>query len=93
METATSIDEHLEQRLTDLEAEVARLEKSLALYKKLHNKLMHEMPERSGRYFICGELGSKDDCNLPERILICPEYGADGFAVYIKEKDYSAPEW
>ena len=44
-----------------------------------------------GVYFICGEGGEKDSMNLPEKILVCPAYGSDGFAVYTKSSDYSAP--
>jgi len=58
---------------------------------KLKNILKSLLPEKSGQYFICGEIGEKDNANLPEYILVCPEYGADGFAVYKKDKDYASP--
>jgi hypothetical protein len=44
-------------------------------------------------YFICGEAGEKDDMGLPEKIMVCPAYGLDGFAMYTKTSDYSAPEY
>ena len=44
-----------------------------------------------GVYFICGEGGEKDSMNLPKTILVCPAYGLDGFAIYTKTSDYSAP--
>jgi hypothetical protein len=44
-------------------------------------------------YFICGEGGEKDDMGLPEKIMVCPAYGLDGFAMYTKTSDYSAPEY
>jgi hypothetical protein len=44
-----------------------------------------------GVYFICGEGGEKDSMNLPQKLLVCPAYGLDGFAVYTKSSDYSAP--
>jgi hypothetical protein len=45
------------------------------------------------KMFICG--GSKDlgPDNLPDMIMVCPTVGADGFAVYKKYKDYSAPSY
>jgi len=32
-----------------------------------------------------------DADGMNEYILVCPMYGADGFAMYKKHKDYSAP--
>ena len=46
-----------------------------------------------GVYFICGDSGEKDTMGLPEKILVCPAYGLDGFAIYTKTSDYSAPEY
>ena len=79
--------------IQELEDKIEKLEKVNKVYEKLHNKLMHENPEKSGRYFICGEAGEKDSFGVPIHILICPEYGADGFYVFKKEREYSAPEW
>lgn len=44
-------------------------------------------------YFICGEAGTKDDNNLPDRIYICPAYGCDWFQVYEKTDKTFGPEW
>ena len=30
---------------------------------------------------------------LPEKIMVCPAYGLDGFAIYTKTSNYSAPEY
>lgn len=79
--------------IKELEEKVQKLERANEVYERLHKKIMHEHPEKSGAYFICGEAGEKDDFDVPEKILICPQYGADGFYVYTKERDYSAPEW
>lgn len=49
--------------------------------------------ERSDGFFVCGEAGGKDGMGLPDRILVCPSQGLDGFAVYEKKTDYSAPGW
>lgn len=58
---------------------------------KLKKILSHLLSDRSGVYFICGESGNKDTLGLPERIFICPTYGADGFAIYQKKENYSSP--
>jgi hypothetical protein len=79
--------------IAELENKVKLLEQANKVYEKLHNKLMHEYPEKSGSYFICGEAGEKDDWGIPSHLMICPQYGADGFYVYKKEKDYSSPGW
>lgn len=76
-----------------LEHKINLLEKANKAYDKLHHKLIHESPERSGHFFICGRIGEDDGMGLPNGILICPSYGLDGFAVYTKTKDYTAPEW
>ena len=77
--------------IKELEEQVEKLERANKLYEKLHNKLMHEMPEKSGRYFICGSMGETDDFGVPERMMVCPSYGSDGFYVFKKERDYDAP--
>jgi hypothetical protein len=41
--------------------------------------------------FICGMSEDRDEMGLPERLLVCPYEGLDGFAVYTKTADYSAP--
>lgn len=43
--------------------------------------------------FICGGTEDKDIMGLPSRITVCPSYGLDGFAVYAKTTEYSAPGW
>jgi hypothetical protein len=43
------------------------------------------------RPFICGEAGEVGADGFKEYLLVCPSYGADGFAMYKKHKDYSAP--
>lgn len=62
------------------------------LFEKLKQILFHAKPDKfAGMFFICGEIGDKDSMGLPEKILVCPAYGLDGFAVYTKTSDYSAP--
>jgi hypothetical protein len=43
--------------------------------------------------FICGVAGEVQEDKMNEYILVCPAYGADGFAMYKKYKHYSAPEY
>lgn len=45
------------------------------------------------RPFICGNTSEIDSDGLPKFLLVCPMYGSDGFAIYKKHKDYSAPEY
>ena len=73
----------MEERIKELEAE----------NEKLKNILRKAFPEKSGHFFICGEAGEKDTSGLPDKVFICPTYGLDGFAVYKKERDYTAPGW
>ncbi len=72
--------------------EVEAYEGELKALRKSHEILRHIMAEKlDGVYFICGEGGVKDNMNLPEKLLVCPAYGLDGFAIYTKTSDYSAP--
>jgi hypothetical protein len=72
--------------------EVESYEGELKALRKSYEILRHIMAEKlEGVYFICGEGGEKDSVGLPEKILVCPAYGSDGFAVYTKTSDYSAP--
>ena len=60
---------------------------------KLKNILRKAFPEKSGHFFICGEAGEKDTSGLPDKVLICPAYGLDGFQVYKRDGKYSTPGW
>jgi hypothetical protein len=60
---------------------------------KYETILKHAMSEKTGVFFICGEAGEKDSMGLPEKIMVCPAYGLDGFASYKKDRDYDAPGW
>jgi hypothetical protein len=61
--------------------------------RKENARLVEELKRLYGveRPFICGTAGGKGEDNMPEYILVCPMYGADGMAMYKKYKDYSAP--
>lgn len=66
-------------------------EKEFKQFELLKKIFVHTLPEKSGAFFICGEGGEKDSMGLPEFISVCPAYGLDGFAMYKKHKEYSAP--
>ena len=73
-------------------SDVESYEGELKALRKSYEILRHIMSEKlEGVYFICGEGGEKDSMNLPKTILVCPAYGLDGFAIYTKTSDYSAP--
>ena len=74
----------------DYYEEVLLLRKKVEKYETI---LRHAMSEKTGVFFICGEAGEKDSMGLPEKIMVCPAYGLDGFASYRKDRDYTAPGW
>jgi len=61
--------------------------------RKENARLVEELKRLYGveRPFICGEVGARGDDGMSEFVLVCPSYGADGFALYKKFKDYSVP--
>ena len=60
-----------------------------------NNRLKEELKRLYGveRPFICGTAGEVGKDNMSDFVLVCPMYGADGFALYKKFKPYSAPEY
>jgi hypothetical protein len=72
------------------DSKIKELEKKIFEYKTI---LTHLVPDFSGQYFICGSVGEEDVYGLPKMILVCPEMGLEGFAVYTKTADYRAPGW
>jgi hypothetical protein len=80
-----------------LEDDYIALEEKYEKIKASHDRyfkiLRHLASEYNGSYFICGDVGQKDSMGLPEGILICPAYGLDGFCLYKKGGEYSAPGW
>lgn len=74
--------------------ELEAYEGELAQLRRVHKMVRHLSAEKlEGVFFICGEAGEKDNMGLPEKILVCPAYGLDGFAIYTKTSNYSAPEY
>ncbi len=65
-------------------------EKKLARIAERLSKAMTRVPEGP---FICGTAGEPGVDELPEFLMVCPQPGLDGFAVYQKHRDYGGPEW
>ncbi len=80
------------------EGELKKLREDVETYKSGYEAAMRIIKstyaEKFGDiYFICGEGGEKDENNLPERIHICPAYGADWFQIYERTDKSHGPEW
>jgi hypothetical protein len=69
------------------------LSKKLKLLEKVELYLKTSYPEGSGFYFICGEGGTKDGNGLPERLHVCPAYGAAWMMLYTRTDKTSGPEY
>jgi hypothetical protein len=79
--------------LLDCADRIEYLEKKLKLLEKTDMYLKTMYPEHTGFYFVCGEGGTKDDNGLPERLHVCPTYGADWMMVYTRTDKTSGPEY
>lgn len=64
--------------------ETEAYEGELKKLREFHKLVRHTLlAEKFGDiYFICGESGAKDNCNMPDKIHVCPAYGLDFFYVY-----------
>ncbi len=76
--------------LREIAEYITTLEAALKAYEKLRNLIISTNPERLNTYFINGEGGTKDSAGLPERVYICPAFGADFSIMYkrIDSNDY-----
>ena len=79
-------------------ARIKELESELATYKKGYESSMRIIksifPDKfADNYFICGELGAKDNNNMPDKLMVCPAYGTDFFYVYEYTGETSGTEW
>ncbi len=74
--------------------EVEGHEGELKALRKFYTTFRHiDLAEKLGDiYFICGELGQKDDNNMPKKILVCPAYGVDFSYVYEYNGVTTGPE-
>lgn len=75
-------------QLEAYEGELEQLRKIKAIIR--HTVLAEKLGDI---YFICGEGGEKDYNSLPERIHICPGYGADWFQIYERTNKTFGPEY
>jgi hypothetical protein len=79
-------EEH--ERLTRIEKIVVH-----ALAQQAQQSQHSQGSSQPGVFFICGTQGPEDENGLPEKILVCPGSGLDGFAVYSKTSGFSAPSY
>lgn len=80
-------------RVKEKDDRIEYLEKKLKLLEKTDMYLKTMYPEHTGFYFICGEGGTKDGNGLPERLHVCPAYGADWIMLYQRTDKTSGPEY
>ena len=50
------------------------------------------LAEKTGVYFICGEAGKVEN-DLPEYLVVCPQYGSDCTQAYVKQGKLTSPGW
>lgn len=75
---------HLIGMVKDLEERLKAANLLVDQAERIKTIVRHIFAEKTGVYFICGESGDKDRDGLPDRILVCPEAGADVIAIYTK---------
>lgn len=60
----------------ELEAQLDLLAKQQTIIRRIYAE---KLPDT---WFVCGELGEKDQNNLPKYIEVCPAYGVDWSQLY-----------
>ena len=60
----------------ELEEIMSLLEKQQVIIRRIYAE---QLPDT---WFVCGELGEKDQNNLPKYIEVCPAYGVDWSQLY-----------
>lgn len=80
------------EELQQVRQELEETKELLVLYSKIirHSFLADKLGDT---YFISGEMGSKDENGLPEKLLICPAYGVDWVQIYERTDKATGPEW
>jgi hypothetical protein len=74
--------------------EVEAFEGELKALRRIYKSYIHIMaPHIPDTYFICGELGAKDNNNMPDKLMVCPAYGLDFFYVYEYTGETAGSEW
>lgn len=74
----------------ELQAEVKRLQKKCDMQAIILRKLT---PEKYTGYFICGEIGERDQNGMPAKIMVAPAYGVDFAYEYVYNGRVTGPEW
>lgn len=63
-----------------------QLIKTCAALVRVRTAMRHANPEKTREFFITGYGGKFDENGLPERLMICPEYGVS-WAISYKRTD------
>jgi hypothetical protein len=74
------IDSQEETYIAKLEAEVERLKKKCDFQARILQSLTPD--KYPGILFIHGTLGTKDQNNMPEKLMVVPAYGVDFSYIY-----------
>lgn len=75
-ETALPFTELMNDAATELELMMVLLEKQQVIIRRIYAE---QLPDT---WFVCGEIGEKDENNLPRYIEVCPAYGVDWSQIY-----------
>ena len=81
--------------MNSLQQEIVRLNDELARLRAQRDKYADILRKMQGVYypFICAESGSKGKDGLPEKVIVCPAYGSEITAIYVKQGKGTAPQW
>lgn len=82
-----ALDALLEMHLTEIERLKKKCDKQAMI---LRSFFPDKFPDS---YFICGEVGEKDQNGMPKKILVAPAYGVDFAYEYEYAGKVSGPEW
>lgn len=78
-------------KIGDMTTEIEKLRAKCDFQASILRRLM---PDKFlDTYFIYGELGSKDQNGMPEKIMVVPAYGVDFSYIYTREEKTTGPEW
>ena len=81
----------MKQTIADKEAEIERLQDIVTRMGRIYKHLNAE--NHPGVYFIHGSLGSYDDNDMPEKLMVVPAYGCDFSYIYQRTEKTTGPEW
>lgn len=81
------------ENMEHVEITKAEYERLTRIEKIVVDTLSTQKTSTSAVFFICGAQGPEDENGLPEKILVSPGSGLDGFAVYTRTAEYSPPSY